>query len=83
MLSFFCPLALLLLATARLLRVFILTSPARLGRCAAYPHAPSLRRQYALRAIPVGGYVSFPNNYEVDEDGVVTELDDPDLLYNR
>lgn len=39
--------------------------------------------QYTLRAIPVGGYVSFPNNYEVDDDGVVTELDDPDLLYNR
>ncbi|CBJ27964.1 conserved unknown protein [Ectocarpus siliculosus] len=39
--------------------------------------------EYALRALPVGGYVSFPNNYEVDEDGVVTELDDPDLLYNR
>eukprot|EP00752_Nemacystus_decipiens_P012602 g11161.t1 len=38
--------------------------------------------EYALRAIPVGGYVSFPNNYEVDDDGVVTELDDPDLLYN-
>ena len=41
------------------------------------------RQQYTLRAIPVGGYVSFPNNYEVDDDGVVTELDDPDLLYNR
>lgn len=40
-------------------------------------------KQYTLRAIPVGGYVSFPNNYEVDDDGVVTELDDPDLLYNR
>lgn len=39
--------------------------------------------QYTLRAIPVGGFVSFPNNYEVDEEGVVTEFDDPDLLSNR
>lgn len=27
--------------------------------------------------------MSFPNNYEVDEEGVVTEFDDPDLLSNR
>ena len=27
--------------------------------------------------------MSFPNNYEVDQDGVVTEFDDPDLLSNR
>ncbi|CAN0517805.1 unnamed protein product, partial [Laminaria digitata] len=39
--------------------------------------------QYTLRAIPVGGFVSFPNNYDVDTDGTITEFDDPDLLYNR
>ncbi|CAN0307458.1 unnamed protein product, partial [Ectocarpus sp. 12 AP-2014] len=39
--------------------------------------------KYVLRAIPMGGYISFPNDYRVDKSGVVTELDDPDLLFNR
>lgn len=40
-------------------------------------------KQFALRAIPVGGFVSFPNNYEVNPKGEVKEFDDPDLLGNR
>ena len=40
--------------------------------------------EFALRAIPLGGYVSFPSNVELNEDGdIVKELDDPDLLQNR
>ena len=40
--------------------------------------------EFALRALPLGGYVAFPANVEVDDDGEVTkELDDPDLLQNR
>ncbi|CAM9978922.1 unnamed protein product, partial [Ectocarpus sp. 6 AP-2014] len=39
--------------------------------------------KYVLRAIPIGGYVSFPDDYRVDKNGVVTEFDDPDLLFNR
>lgn len=40
--------------------------------------------EYALRALPLGGYVAFPMNVEYDDDGeVVRELDDPDLLQNR
>jgi membrane-associated protease RseP (regulator of RpoE activity) len=36
--------------------------------------------EYALRLIPVGGFVSFPVNFEQDEEGVITEDDHPDLL---
>jgi membrane-associated protease RseP (regulator of RpoE activity) len=36
--------------------------------------------EYALRLIPVGGFVSFPVNFEEDEEGVITEDDHPDLL---
>lgn len=38
--------------------------------------------EYALRAIPFGGYVSFPTNVEFDEQGeVIRELDGtPSLL---
>ncbi|CAM9705316.1 unnamed protein product [Ectocarpus sp. 4 AP-2014] len=36
-----------------------------------------------LQAIPTGGYVSFPNDHRVDKNGVVTQLDGPDLLFNR
>ena len=40
--------------------------------------------EFALRAVPLGGYVAFPSNVEVDDDGkVIKELDDPDLLQNR
>lgn len=39
--------------------------------------------EYALRAIPVGGFVSFPNNYVMSRDGAITEFDDPNLLSNR
>ena len=40
--------------------------------------------EYALRALPLGGYVAFPMNVEYNEEGeVVKELDDPDLLQNR
>jgi len=44
----------------------------------------SVNTEFALRAIPLGGYVAFPMNVELDEDGeVVKELTDPDLLQNR
>ena len=40
--------------------------------------------EYALRLIPLGGYVAFPSNVEYNEEGeVVQEFDDPDLLQNR
>ena len=40
--------------------------------------------EYALRLIPLGGYVAFPANAEYDDEGeVIKELDDPDLLQNR
>lgn len=40
--------------------------------------------EFALRAFPFGGYVAFPANIEVDDDGEVTEeLTDPDLIQNR
>ena len=40
--------------------------------------------EFALRAIPLGGYVAFPSNVEIDDNGdVIRELDDPDLLQNR
>lgn len=40
--------------------------------------------EYALRSIPLGGYVAFPSNVELSEEGeIVRELDDPDLLQNR
>lgn len=90
----FIPRALLLSTTARHVPVLVLTSLTRTVpyfRCSQFllcfalltPHVLSLRRQYVLRVIPIGGYVSFPNDYRVDKNGVVTELDDPDLLFNR
>jgi membrane-associated protease RseP (regulator of RpoE activity) len=40
--------------------------------------------EICLRAIPLGGYVSFPNNVERDDDGqIVKQFTDPDLLQNR
>lgn len=40
--------------------------------------------EFAIRFIPLGGYVAFPNNIETDEDGnIVREFTDPDLLQNR
>ncbi len=40
--------------------------------------------EYALRAIPFGGYVAFPANVERDEEGeIIKELTDPELLQNR
>ncbi|CAM9446004.1 unnamed protein product [Choristocarpus tenellus] len=39
--------------------------------------------EYTLRAIPVGGFVSFPNNWTEDKEGNIIEYEDPDLLQNR
>lgn len=40
--------------------------------------------EFCLRALPLGGYVAFPNNIIFDNEGnIVEELDDPDLLQNR
>ncbi len=40
--------------------------------------------EFCLRALPLGGYVAFPQNIVFDDEGNVTEeLDDPDLLQNR
>lgn len=40
--------------------------------------------EFALRALPLGGFVAFPMNVEYDDDGnEIRELDDPDLLQNR
>lgn len=40
--------------------------------------------EFALRALPLGGYVAFPTNVELDDEGeVIKELDDVDLLQNR
>lgn len=41
--------------------------------------------EFALRAIPLGGYVAFPSNVELDKETgeIIEELDDPDLLQNR
>ena len=40
--------------------------------------------EYALRLVPLGGYVAFPMNVEYNDQGeVVKELNDPDLLQNR
>lgn len=41
--------------------------------------------QFALRAVPLGGYVAFPANTEFDQETgeIIKELDDPDLLQNR
>eukprot|EP00607_Mallomonas_marina_P010059 CAMPEP_0182417356 /NCGR_PEP_ID=MMETSP1167-20130531/1797_1 /TAXON_ID=2988 /ORGANISM="Mallomonas Sp, Strain CCMP3275" /LENGTH=386 /DNA_ID=CAMNT_0024590843 /DNA_START=175 /DNA_END=1335 /DNA_ORIENTATION=- len=40
--------------------------------------------EFALRAFPLGGYVAFPSNVEIDDNGEITaELTDPDLLQNR
>ena len=44
----------------------------------------SSQTEFALRAFPLGGYVAFPSNIEVDDEGEITkELDDPNLLQNR
>jgi len=44
----------------------------------------SSNTEFALRAIPLGGYVAFPANVELDDNGdIVKELDDPDFLQNR
>eukprot|EP00596_Hydrurales_sp_CCMP1899_P007035 CAMPEP_0119034236 /NCGR_PEP_ID=MMETSP1177-20130426/1245_1 /TAXON_ID=2985 /ORGANISM="Ochromonas sp, Strain CCMP1899" /LENGTH=383 /DNA_ID=CAMNT_0006991537 /DNA_START=465 /DNA_END=1616 /DNA_ORIENTATION=+ len=45
----------------------------------------SQNTEFALRIIPLGGYVAFPNNLEIDEESgeVIKELDDPNLLQNR
>lgn len=49
-----------------------------------YSFNDSSDTEYALRLIPLGGYVAFPANAEYDDQGeVVKELDDPDLLQNR
>lgn len=40
--------------------------------------------EFALRAFPFGGYVAFPTNTELNEEGdVIAELTDPNLLQNR
>ena len=41
--------------------------------------------EFSLRALPLGGYVSFPSNMEYDEETgeEIAEKDDPDLLQNR
>ena len=41
--------------------------------------------EFSLRALPLGGYVSFPSNMEYDEETgeELAEKDDPDLLQNR
>ena len=40
--------------------------------------------EFNLRVFPLGGYVAFPANVEVDDDGEITkELTDPNLLQNR
>lgn len=40
--------------------------------------------EFSLRALPLGGFVAFPQNVVYDETGaVVEEKDDPDLLQNR
>lgn len=39
--------------------------------------------EYTLRAIPMGGFVSFPPHYEIDNDGDMIRYEDKDLLQNR
>ena len=39
--------------------------------------------EYSLRAFPVGGFVSFPPNYNETEPGNIIYDDDPNLLQNR
>ena len=40
--------------------------------------------EFCLRALPLGGYVAFPQNVVLDDEGnIIEELDDPDLLQNR
>eukprot|EP01031_Cornospumella_fuschlensis_P041530 gene41530-50682_t len=39
--------------------------------------------EFALRAVPFGGYVSFPSNLNVTEEGVETIDEDPRLLENK
>jgi len=41
--------------------------------------------EFALRALPLGGYVAFPSNVVLDPEtgDISSELDDPDLIQNR
>lgn len=40
--------------------------------------------EFSLRALPLGGFVAFPQNVVYDDDGnVIEEKDDPNLLQNR
>ena len=41
--------------------------------------------EFALRALPLGGYVAFPSNVVLDPEtgDISAELDDPDLIQNR
>lgn len=50
-----------------------------------YSFNDSSNIEFSLRAIPLGGYVSFPSNVEYDEETgeEIAEIDDPDLLQNR
>jgi len=45
----------------------------------------STNTEFALRLVPLGGYVAFPTNVEYDEETgeVVRTLEDPDLIQNR
>ncbi|CAM9685901.1 unnamed protein product, partial [Discosporangium mesarthrocarpum] len=61
----------------------VLTIVIALHEAGHFVAARSQGIRYTLRAIPVGGFVSFPNNWEADKEGNVTEFDDPDLLQNR
>ncbi len=40
--------------------------------------------EFALRLLPLGGYVAFPQNLVIDDDGeILSENSDPNLLQNR
>ena len=44
----------------------------------------TMNTEFALRVLPLGGYVAFPSNIDINEEGEeVGELNDPDLLQNR
>jgi len=45
----------------------------------------STNTEFALRLVPLGGYVAFPTNVEYDDESgeIVRTLDDPDLIQNR
>lgn len=45
----------------------------------------TMNTEFALRALPLGGYVAFPPNVVVDETTgeVIEEIDDPNLLQNK